>query len=151
MQVSDNASISYAGEAAWAATVELAVAANEFKAIKRQGIAHFLAFGKIMEINLSITKLASCSGVISTENPPLQATPASQNVRDQNPKRDGPRHVPTEAELGSEREIKWGVNIPNTAEQLVEEAKYVGCPDKHAFKICYRFRMGAYHCIALVA
>ena len=54
-----------------------------------------------------------------------------QNIQDPSQTRQaysaepGGRQVPTNEDEGVEREVKWGKNIPTSAEQAKEEVKYV--------------------------
>lgn len=71
--------------------------------------------------------------LLPVSHPPLGSPPpprplpqdGSAGFQDQLPHREGPRHVPSEAEMGSEKEFKWGVNVPASAEQAKEELQYV--------------------------
>ncbi|GAB4821991.1 hypothetical protein N2152v2_009037 [Parachlorella kessleri] len=48
------------------------------------------------------------------------------NVTQHSKYRNQERHVPSEAEVGSEKEVKMGVNMPSSAGQLAEELKSAG-------------------------
>lgn len=94
---------------------------------------------------------ASCKAVLQratsclTVAPGLQSDPLHRET--QNPKvtgdaslQDTPRDVPTGAEIGSEKEVKWGVNIPSSPEQLKEELKYVSDPPPSCQWACYSLK-----------